>query len=72
MTQSVLGKDLKVGDVVTGLYWSPTHNDVITSLEPYNGPLAYLWPDGAQIARFALCKGGMTIDNEETFEVVRG
>lgn len=69
--RTILGRDLKVGDVVTGLFWSPTHQDVITSLEPYNGPLAYLWKDGAQIARFALCKGGMMIDNGEAFEVIR-
>lgn len=72
MTRTILGKDLKVGDVVAGLLWSSTHKDVITSLEPYSGPLSYLWKEGAQIARFALCEGGMTIDNGEAFEVIRG
>lgn len=60
----VFGSDLKVGDVIE-VWWTPKR-DTITALEPYTGPLAYLFPKGAQIARFAMCSG-MTIDNGDTF-----
>ena len=62
------GKELKVGDTIE-VWWNP-HRDTITELRPYLGPLAYLFPEGAQLASFAVCQSGMTIDNGDVFEVV--
>jgi len=62
----VRGADLKVGDTIE-VWWLP-HRDTITGLRPYDGPLNYLWPDGARLAEFALNQCGMTIPNEERLE----
>lgn len=66
MTTTVLGADLRVGDVIE-TWWQP-NRDTILSLVPYTGPLVSLFPDGAQIAAFAVNKSGMTINNGELFE----
>jgi hypothetical protein len=63
-TERVYGKDLKVGDTIK-VWWTPTR-DTIVSLEPYRGPLGYLFPGGAQIAGFAVGPG-LTIDNEDLY-----
>ena len=65
MTTTVLGADLRVGDVIE-TWWQP-NRDTILSLVPYTGPLIYLFPEGAQIASFAIGPG-MTINNGELFE----
>ena len=62
------GGELKAGQCVK-VWWAPGR-DTITKLAPYNGPLSYLFKDGAQIAEFAQLKGGMTIDNSDFYEVV--
>jgi len=62
------GADLRVGDVIE-VWWGHSHRDVITDLQPYTGPLAYLFPNGAQLADFALLRTGMTIDNDDDFTV---
>ena len=67
-TRTVLGADLRVGDTIE-VWWTP-NRDLITSLRPYNGPLAHLFPHGAQLAEFALLRSGMTIDNGDEFELV--
>lgn len=64
----VLGSELQVGDTIE-VWWQP-HRDTITELRRYDGPLAYLFPKGAKIATFALLKGGMTIENDEYFELI--
>lgn len=61
----VFGRDLKVGDVIE-VWWKP-QRDVIIGLRPYEGPHGDLFPEGAQIALFALLKCGMTIDNGDWF-----
>jgi hypothetical protein len=65
-----LGKHLKVGDTIA-VWWKPGH-DTILALEPYHGPLAYLWEaqGGARLATFAINRSGMTIDPGERFTVV--
>ena len=63
-----LGSDLKPGDVIA-VWWAP-NRDAIISLRPYEGPLKKLWPKGAQLAAFALNKSGMTIANDDWFEVI--
>jgi hypothetical protein len=63
----VFGSELRVGDTI-GVWWNP-HRDTITELRPYRGPLLHLFPKGAQIARFAILKVGMTIDNSDRFEI---
>lgn len=63
--REVRGKDLEVGDVIE-VWWAP-RRDTITRLEPYTGTLQDLFPEGAQIARFAQCTGGMTIDNSDVY-----
>ena len=65
---SIPGDRLRVGMTIE-VWWNP-HQDTITALEPYVGPLAYLWPDGARIAQFALLKTGMTIDHNEAYRVL--
>lgn len=62
------GKDLRVGDTIE-TWWAPGR-DTITELRPYRGPLAYLWPEGARIAAFALFKVGMTIEPQADFVVL--
>lgn len=63
-----LGAELKVGDTIA-IWWRPGR-DTITSLVPYKGPLEHLFPEGAQIAGFALNKCGMTIENDHSFEII--
>ena len=64
----VRGKDLKIGDTIE--VWFRTGRDTITALRPYTGPLAYLFPEGAQLADFAVSRVGMTIDNSDMYNVV--
>jgi hypothetical protein len=66
--REVRGKSLEVGDVIE-VWWAP-RRDTITRLKPYKGPLEYLWKEGAQIAYFAQCTGGMTIDNSDVYMVL--
>jgi hypothetical protein len=61
----ISGKELQIGDTIE-VWWTPGR-DTVTTLRPYSGPLANLFPDGAQIAGFALLGTGMTIDNAERF-----
>lgn len=63
-----LGRDLKVGDTIE-TWWSP-RRDTIVGLTPYEGPLSGVFPEGAQLAEFALSPTGMTIDNGDLYEVV--
>lgn len=64
----VSGSELRVGQTIA-VWWKP-QRDTITGLTPYVGPLAYLFPSGAQLAEFALYKVGMTIDNADIYEVI--
>jgi hypothetical protein len=64
MAKQVRGNELKLGDVIDT--WAGKKR--IIALQPYRGPLAYLFPAGAQIATFDL-GGGMTIDNSDLFEI---
>jgi len=56
------GNDLRIGDTIE-VWWAP-NRDTIIGLAPYKGPLEHLWSKygGAAIGRFALMKGGMTIE----------
>ena len=62
------GKELKVGDTLA--VWWKGKRDTVTKLTPYTGPLAYLFPEGAQLAEFAVFSVGMTIDNSDDYEVI--
>ncbi len=64
----VLGSELRPGDTIQ-VWWRP-RRDTITALRPYRGPLAGLFPEGAQIAEFALGACGMTIDNGDLYDVL--
>jgi len=68
MPNTISGKDLRVGDTIK-VWWHP-HRDTVTALRPYRGPLAHLFTDGAQLADFAICRSGMTIDNGDSYERV--
>lgn len=68
MSTLLQGSELKVGDVIE-VWWQP-RRDTITRLVPYKGPLENIFSNGAQLAEFAYLKGGMTIDNNETYEVL--
>jgi len=61
----VLGSDLRIGDTIE-VWWQP-RRDTIVSLSPYRGPLASIFPSGAQIAAFAIGPS-MTIDNGGLYE----
>jgi hypothetical protein len=63
----VLGKALKVGDVIE-TWWRPGR-DRITRLLPYKGPLLEILGNGTRLADFALYKVGMTIPPEDVFVV---
>lgn len=72
-----LGRDLKVGDVVS-VWWKP-NGATLYSLEPYRGPLAYLFePAGSQVGMFAKDPSPgapkdrcpMTVDNAMSYPVV--
>lgn len=65
---AVDGKDLRVGDTIE-VWWTP-RRDTITDLRPYTGKLASLWPTGARIAGFAICATGMTIGNDEQYDLI--
>lgn len=62
----VSGDRLRVGDTIT-VWWTP-QRDTIIDLKPYHGPLASLFPQGAQLATFAILKTGMTINNAERYD----
>jgi len=62
MAKIVTGGELKLGDVIDT--WAGKKR--IIGLKPYAGPLAHLWPKGAQIASFDI-GSGMTIPNDEPF-----
>lgn len=68
MATTTRGADLKIGNVIE-VWWSPKR-DTIVEMHPYRGPLEYLFPKGAQIAIFAQFKCGMTIDNDDVYEVI--
>jgi hypothetical protein len=62
------GSELEVGDTIS--VWWKGRRDTITHLTPYTGPLSGLFPSGARIAEFALLRVGMTIDNEDRYEII--
>jgi hypothetical protein len=64
----VRGADLRVGNMIE-VWWKPGF-DIITELRPYTGPLARLFPDGAQLATF-ITKASMTIDNADLYNVAQ-
>lgn len=66
MMVTKLGSELKVGDLIK--VWWPPGRDRIVSLRPYTGPLANLFPQGAQIAAFEFCSG-MTIENHNSYQI---
>ena len=63
MSNFKLGRDLVLGDVLDKCRrYGP-----VVQIEPYVGPLEYLWPQGALIVRFAAWQIGMTVDCQDTF-----
>lgn len=50
ITKVKRGRELKVGDRLAP--WGGRAATIV-SLTPYVGPLAYLWPGGARVARLA-------------------
>jgi len=63
MSKRVSGNKLKVGDFIE--VWWKSRVDMIISIVPYKGNLEYLWEKyngGAQSARFAINRTGMTIE----------
>lgn len=68
LPKHVSGPELRVGDTIE-VWWSP-NRDTIIDLKPYTGPLAYLWPGGAQSAKFVVSKTGMTIEPQLSYKVI--
>lgn len=66
----ILGRDIKEGTRIK-TWFMPMGTSAI-SIETYNGPLAYLFPNGAKIIGFnAATRSGslsMTCGNDELFE----
>ena len=67
MIRRVLGKDLKVGDVIE--VWFAPHRNRIETLTPINGPYADNILKGARIATFLLGNLAMTIEANSLFTV---
>jgi hypothetical protein len=65
ITTRTFGKDIRVGDVI--VTWAGKKR--VVGLKPYTGPLAYLWPEGAQLADFDI-GSGMTIAGNDLLDVV--
>lgn len=65
--KTINGADLRIGDTIA-VWWTP-RRDTIVSLEPYRGPLEFLWPEGASIAGFAIGPG-MTCGHDEQFKLL--
>lgn len=63
----VFGRDLKVGDTID--VWWGHGRDTITDLRPYDG-LPDVFTEGARIAIFAHFTTGMTIENDEHFDLI--
>lgn len=63
-----LGKNVGLYDCIE-VWWQP-NRDTIVEIKDYNGPLSYLFPEGAKIAIFALNKVGMTIDNAAMYKII--
>jgi len=68
----ILGKDIKPFDVVTIWYG----DRLIIHVEPYNGPLKHLFPDGASIVYWPSDSDpkkltGMTIDHGDYYQLWR-
>jgi hypothetical protein len=66
-----LGRELKVGDVIR-VWWRPG-TDIIAALQPYQGPLAYLWQadGGARLATLvSLPSRKMTIEPGLLYDVL--
>jgi hypothetical protein len=69
--EHVFGHELMVGDMIEGLV--PESLDKIWKLTPYDGPLEYLFKEGAKIALFADDRPPMIIDNGALFtRVIEG
>lgn len=65
MRDQIKGSTIKLNDMLD--LWIGRSR--VVKLEPYTGPLAQYFPDGAQIATFDTGKS-MTIDNRGFYPVV--
>ena len=69
--RQITGRRLKPGTRVK-TWFMPDGTNVLT-VEPYNGPLAYLWPEGARIIGFnSRTPSGttaMTVGNSDLLEL---
>jgi hypothetical protein len=67
----IVGRDLKEGTCVKTWFMSEGTN--VVTIEPYRGPLAYLWPEGARIVGFnSRTPSGtvrMTVGNSDLLEL---
>jgi len=65
----VRASEIKVGDVL--LLWTENGKPYsVKAIVPYRGPLAYLWPEGVRSATFAAGLPGITLGNNELWEIV--
>lgn len=65
--EKIKGSDLKAGDIIQLWYGQQR----IVSLRPYTGCLSYLFNKGAQIAELAPGPIGITIDNNDLYDLVK-
>ena len=70
-TESVIGRDLRVGDTIL-VWWRPGR-DTIVRFTDYDGRYkSHPGWDGVRLAEFALLKSGMTVFADEDFERIVG
>lgn len=66
----IRGRDLVIGSIVKTWF---NGTSVVMNHRPYDGPLAYLWPEGVRIVEFTSNtrrgRTEMTVGNDDTFEV---
>lgn len=70
MRKKITGSQMRVGDLVE--WFTDGRAIKVTSMKVYDGPLAYLFLNGAQIAEFkGQIPSAATIDNSHTYTVLR-
>lgn len=63
-----IGSELREGDTIA-VWWLPRSATIVT-LRPYDGPHADHYPRGAQSAAFGTDAPGMTIDNDQFYQLI--
>src|SRR5438046_3416879 len=63
-----MGRDVQVGDELK--VWWPPYKDTVVEILPYSGPMDVLYRAGARRMIFAINKQGLTMENDEMYDVI--